>query len=528
MARNLYRLYLYAVFIALFVFAVSATSLLLGTLFAFTPLRGIYASIPTQSDVVQSLVFAVVSWVISGALGGLHYWLIRRDIQQDPAAATSAIRSFFLNITEASGVLLAALLIGFFVLNNWSYNTPSDASGALGTALATLMMVLALELERRRTSVQKGAALVFQRLHFFGTQLILLSYLSAAFLSNIRPLVDTIFFQGQGNLAQCTNQASYCIRYNALSLVLTVIWFIICWLAYSLITRTDTSRNTRMVMHGLSLALGIGYILYGLRTAFELALLPAFGISVQLQNVVGYGANYDFFSPLLLGLLVGGIYHVLLRDMSLRNLISKQARLLIEWATAGVLLAGAFWWGIGYGLYSLLQTVSPTSNIPVSHDWATTIALVIVGLGYIPLDIYLSRRYKQDPANATGPRRGFVLILLGGGILALAIGGSIALYTWGTALLGSPISNWPNLAQRGLAGAIVGASLIGIYLRATLREHLISRSSQEASPPEPAPTSAVPSSIENVVDELLAGRINRDEAVKLLHALQTPPAHLPV
>lgn len=524
MTRNLYRLYLYTVFIALFIFAVTATSRLLSTLFALTALRGDYAPVPTQSEVVQSLVFAIVGWIISGALGGLHYWLIRRDMRQDPAAATSAIRAFFLNLTIGFALLFSVVLIGFFVLESWARNSSSGISGSLGAALATLIMVVVLELERRRTSVQAGVAMVFQRLHFFGVQLVLLSYLAIAFLNDLRPLIDGIFFQGQGNQALCTDPGYTCQSHNPIGLGLTILWFTLWWLAYSLITRNDSSRNTRIVLHGVSLAFGISYILYGLDRVLELAFRPLFGVSVRLEDVLAFNAHYDFFSPLLLGIVVTLVYHLLLTDLSRRNLMSLSVRRLSEWTIAGILLAGAFWWGIGYGLYSLFQTISPTSGGSVNQVWATTLALLITGLSYIPLDLYLLRRYRQDPADAMGPRRGFVLSLLGGGILALAIGGSVALYTWGTALLGSPTANWSETAQQGLAATLVGAAIIGIYLWATLREHLITRGTQHG--PSPAPAPAAPASIESILDDLLAGRISRDEAARLLHALQTSTALL--
>ena len=190
MARNLYRLYLYIIFIALVIFAVSVTTQLLGTLFEFTALRGSYSTPPSKDALVQSLVFALIGWLISGTLGGLHYWLIRRDQKQDQAAGGSAIRSFFLNMTEAVGMLIVASTIGFTVIASWANGYSNDIAYALGTALPTLLMVIGLELERRRFPARKGAALVFQRLHFFGVQLILLFFLTSALISNFRPLLD--------------------------------------------------------------------------------------------------------------------------------------------------------------------------------------------------------------------------------------------------------------------------------------------------------------------------------------------------
>ena len=94
MARNLYRIYLYIVFIAMLIFAAIGLGMLLQTLFSLTPLRGAYGTIPTNASIVQVTVFFVVSWIIAAFFGILHYWLIRRDMQNDPAAGRSAIRSF--------------------------------------------------------------------------------------------------------------------------------------------------------------------------------------------------------------------------------------------------------------------------------------------------------------------------------------------------------------------------------------------------------------------------------------------------
>ena len=86
MARNLYRFYLYAVFLAMLIFAAVATGMLLQPLLSLTPLRGTYGGVAAGATLVQAAVFAGVSWLIAGVLGGLHYWLIRRDMRSDPAA----------------------------------------------------------------------------------------------------------------------------------------------------------------------------------------------------------------------------------------------------------------------------------------------------------------------------------------------------------------------------------------------------------------------------------------------------------
>ena len=100
MVRNLYRGYLYAVCIALLIAATTTTSISLGLLLMSTPLRGPYDSPPGRSQLVQASVAFVTVWIVTLLLGGLHYWLIRRDMREDPAAGGGTVRSLFLNITQ--------------------------------------------------------------------------------------------------------------------------------------------------------------------------------------------------------------------------------------------------------------------------------------------------------------------------------------------------------------------------------------------------------------------------------------------
>jgi hypothetical protein len=141
------------------------------------------------------------------------------------------------------------------------------------------------------------------------------------------------------------------------------------------------------------------------------------------------------------------------------------------------------------------------------------------------------------------------LALLGGGILASVIGGVTALYLWVTALFGSPVDNWQQTVHVGLAAFIVGVVLVGIYLWSALKEGYWSRSNKQsalldvlpldtstsdASSPDVLPSDAPPSdvasstlsqlsaqpeTVEDTLDELLAGKIARDEAAARIRVL---------
>jgi len=539
MLRNLYRFYLYTVYIALLVFVAVITGRLLNALLSLTPLHGSYGHVASQAEVVQALVFAVVTWLIAGVLGGLHYWLIHRDMRSNPSAGTSAIRSFFLNVTEAVAIAIAAPLIGFSVLSSLGFYSGTDAASPLSYALPALALFGLLEWERRRTEMQSRAALAFQRLHLYGVQIFLLSYVSFACFNVIKPLVDGVIFGGNVALEQCrsyTDIVSDCHNPNLLYLVASLLWFVALWIGYGWLVRDDQARLIRLILHGASFAYGVGFLLSGIFFAAQLLILPLFNTPAALVDIVGSGARYDFLSPLLLGVLVVVVYYRWLKRAAWKGMIDEDVLILTEVAIADVLAAASFWWGCGNLLYNLFQTLTPVPNAPDAKSWAAALAFVVAGLGYIPLDLSLLRRNAREAATAGGPRRGTVLALLGGGILALAIGGATALYAWMTALLGSAIENWQIVVHTGLATFIVGLFLVGIYLWFARREHLLGlRHKQQTttaiSPADetthdvPASSTEVvaPTTIEGVLDELLAGKITRDEAAERIRALSNVP-----
>ncbi len=517
MAHNLYRFYLYTVFIVLVIFAAVALGQLLSTLLLLVPfLRSSYENAPNSASITQSLVFALVSWAIAGLLGGLHYWLIRRDMSNDPAAGGSAIRSFFLNITEAIGIAIAVPFVGFSVLEQLAYNGQYGLVGILSFTLPTLFVVVLLEVERRRTQVTTGSALAFQRLHVYSVQLLFLIVLAFAWERNVNSVIDALFFGGRG-LHQYCGSPTNCQNGNIGFVLLTLLWFVVFWLAYGWLTRTDTSKLLRFILHFASVAVGVGVLLTGLYRGVLLLLLPSFKISFELKDVTGPNAQYDFAPFLLLGMLVIVIYHLLLTEAAKCGLIERGEVLATETSIATILSSLLFWSGIAFLLYSGLRAFHGAS--PESPIWEANIAAIIVGLVYIPLDVLLWRRNAAEPKVYAGARRGFVLAVLGVGILACAIGGAVALYAWATSLFGSPISNSVQVADAGLAAFIVGGIVTALYLMIAIREQLFHGFTKRNTPVVPA--SIVQSeTIESVLDELLAGRIKRDEAAHRIRELE--------
>lgn len=124
-----------------------------------------------------------------------------------------------------------------------------------------------------------------------------------------------------------------------------------------------------------------------------------------------------------------------------------------------------------------------------------------------------------------------------------------------TALFSSPVYNWLQTAHAGLAAFIVGVLLVGIYLWSALKEGYWGRSGKQSIPSSDAllsdtspsdlvvsdvssvgalpldvatsdatsstlaPSSAQLVTIEDTLDELLVGKIARDEASARMRVL---------
>jgi hypothetical protein len=525
MAQHLYRFYLYIVFIALLIYTAVAIGLLLNTLLLLTSLRQTYETAPSAAGVLQSITFTLVSLLIAGALAGLHYWLIRRDIRTNKEAGNSAIRALLLNLTEAVGIAIAVPVFGYGFLYPLSTSSSEGLASAIAMTLPTLLLVGLLELERRRTQVVDGIALMFQRLHFYVMQLFFLAFFAGTFLYSLTLLLDGLFFTESGQIAKeiCGPDTGNCSNYHPLFLTLNLLWFLAFWVLYGWATRNDKSAILRLIVQYVSVASGFGLLLYAIFQIGQILFLDVFHLAPAIRDIFGPYASNNFLAPLLLSIIVIAISDYWLHRATQVGLIKPKGLLFIEYAFLAILAGVVFWWGCGNSLYHLMESLF--SGVAFDgRAWAIALAQIIAGIGYIPLDFFLWRRNNQGVEGASSPRRGLVLALLGGGILSFAIGAAVALYAWITALFGSPIANWQQTAHAGLAAFLVGAILVAIYLQAARREHLFVATAKQTQEPPPAWVPEQPVTIEQILDELLAGKITRDEAVTRIHGIAAEPA----
>jgi len=545
MLRGLYRFYLYAVFIAMLLFATTGVIQLLTVLFQIV-FKDPYNT-SSSASLVQALVYGIVSLITAVLFGGLHYWLIRRDMRNDSMAGNSAVRAFFLNAVELISLPLA-VGSGTSTISAIGQHNAGGLSSSAAFTITFLGLWLLLEWERRRVPASSGTALVYQRLHLYGTQLILLFILTFSWLQSIGQLVDKVFFAGAGALAACAGGTG-CQGTDlaaVLANVVSILWVVLFWTGYGWLSRNDTASMLRRVFHFIGFGFGVIAGLVGIYRGVTLFFfLAIFKESLPAHSISGAFAEYDVISPLSLGILVVGTYVIWLRNAVMKHPEERVSVFLTALAIAAAVSGAAFWSGCGLILLNILEHVFPSTTPVTPENWATAIALVIAGIAYIPLGLLLRIRSKR--VSFLVPLRGFTFALFGGGILAAAIGGATALYAYGTAILGSGLDNWVYVAQTGSAAFAIGVLIVGIYLWTSIREGFfggsIKQQGAEVKPqlgevPVATPvlaqtngatgpsaketqvmqagqvtTVAITQTVGEIVDELLAGKIGRDEAV---------------
>jgi hypothetical protein len=513
MVRALARAYYYVVFLALLVFAASGLGVLLAVLLRLTPLRG-GETAPTGRDVTQAVIYAVVAWLIAGALGGLHYWLIRRDIETEPAAGRGPLRSFFLNFGEAAAVLNAVPAAAFAVESIGGF----FSTGLLAYALAALAVAAVLEWERRRTPVDPGAALTFQRLHVYGVQLVLL-FLAADFWMTALNSTFAGILRSAALLPACDAQVypnPGCFgRLPAASWAAGLL-VALAWGAYYVLARNDSRSTLRAIGQMLGFAFGIIVAAFGVYGALRALWLVVLRSSLTWADFADAGS----VGALLFGLFAAAVYAWWLRSERDNSVLGADEVDLSLLAVVAGVLAAPLWWGVGNLLYQALESLSPTT--PDAAAWAHCLALLLTGVASVPLMWYLWRRTAQTDLRT--PLRALLFVTLGAGIVAVAIGGATALYTLVTALLQVAVDNWPEVMRTAVSALLVGAVVAGLAFWLGRRDGLLTlpalRPMASPAPADHEATHAVSAQAEAevraIVDDLLAGTLTREEAIARL------------
>ena len=504
--RSLARIYYYIIFIAMLVLAAVGIGFVLNTLLSLTPLRGDQLP-PDSATITRSILFAGVAWLIAGILGGVHYWLIRRDLETDPIAGPGGIRSFFLNAAQFVAIWVGVATVASGIVN---VGRPySSAVPFLSVGIAALFIAGIVQLERLRTTPASGAPRVFEGLHIYGFLTILIFYAgyywTNALSETLRRILDPASI--------CTPTESVSCSFGPVNLGgdwVAVLWVSAAVAAYWLLARPLALSALRQAFQLIGYGISLIYFLTGLFFLLYLGMRSALGDPFQSRELV----DAYVLPAALFGLLASALYALWLRYERSGSRMGAETTDHSILALSAFEAAVPFWFGVGFIVWRLLEIVS---GLPVEKlDWAGPIAAVVAGVAYIPVSLYL--RVLTARTDAIGPRRAFVLALLAGGIIAGAIGAATALFAYGSRLLGAPISNWQDVTRVGVAIFLVGLAIAGIYFWSARSENLLQSRPSPAPTPgaEGAPQPAL--SIEQILDEFAAGRLSRDEAASLIRA----------
>jgi hypothetical protein len=532
MTRTLYRIYLYLVLTSLLSFAAGATATFLGTTLRAAGLDG--SNAPSPAETTQATARAIVSWVVVLIFGGLHYWLIRRDIAADAKAASGTVRSLFLNWSELQAAVVTAVA-GAIALSNLGRQN-QGASSALGFALAFGALFAFYEFERRRAQPAPGAAIILQRLHVYGAQLILLFIATAFVIPAVQQTAMRmlIAFGAVADPCQPAVQANGGCNFDTGqylgNLWLAALWAVAAWIFYRALAPRDVASRLRVFFSLAGLAYAVILAVIGVQRGAEVLLRQILGAPDQSYPYYdAASAAYNtlsnrvsFAAPLLFGVVAAAVYlRWLARDARAGDTLNVAATRQAILAVAAALTAIAFWVACALLLDDMIERTVSDGGRPELGTWAMHGGLLVAGLAYIPLALYLRQLAAKSKIHT--PRRAFVFALLALGTLAGVISLILLLYTLVSQALGSPLNGWESQARQAAANVVVAALVVVLYASLARIEGWFGQSA--AAPAVPAPPSQPLDPVDAILAELLAGKLTREQAASQIRALYGPAAN---
>src|SRR5260221_11332611 len=104
------------------------------------------------------------------------------------------------------------------------------------------------------------------------------------------------------------------------------------------------------------------------------------------------------------------------------GLMGANALGLTVQAVTSIVLAVPFWVGVGLVLDILVEGLAQPGQPSHPEAWASTLALALTGVAYIPFSLRLSQRTRTSDSTITTPRKGLVLRLPALGTITFATG----------------------------------------------------------------------------------------------------------
>jgi hypothetical protein len=559
MVHTFKRIYLYTAASFALLFTAVVTTNVLADLFRLAGLGPHYPPdvfgeplVPSAATLERDALFFAITFVVIGlGFGGLHYWLIRRDAHADPGALGGATRHVFVNGLMAVSALIvvpnALTVLGDLGRSDVYY---SDTAGSLAWAVVFALVFLYVEWERRRAQPVGRASTLIRKIQENGLQGILLIIASITIYLAITEVVRYVLVQVGTLTVDCTFSEPASVRVSIcpapvlLGPALQSVFALAAWGLYVWLGFWDQRSILRWVLRFVIFGYGIGWVLVGVQALVQTVIGDALGVSGAWQNAQVEGL--PFIGELATGMLVALPYFLWIRRVSAASPESRQASNQGLLAVPAGLSAGLFLAGLAIVLAGLLEQVIPGGSPPSAESWASSLGLLVAGLGYVPLWVVLRRISDPAQPGPVLPRRVYVLVLLAGTAIA-AVGFAVtAIYQFLAVSLGISSGGY-LLARQALVVTLV-TGVTALYhlwqLRADLRAlHARQAAAQPAPAPAPAPlaeegTAPAPSpagvapeaptlpspngvseTLESILNQVAAGSLEPDAAAARIRSL---------
>ncbi len=403
---------------------------------------------------------------------------------------------------------------------------------SLAWAVMFALVFLYVEWERRKVQPVGRAATLMRQIHENVLQGLLLIIASPFVFYALTETVQYVLVQSGALLVDCNSPSRFnlCETPVVLGPALAALFAIASWGLYVWLGLWDQQSVLRWIVRFVMYAYGVGWLLVGLVVLVQTLVESALGVPDTWQSAQRDGL--PFVGELVTGALIAVPYFFWIRRVSSglpKVAQSSQQGLL---AVPAGLSAGPFLAGLAQLLSGLLEQLLPGGS-PLSREgWAMGWALLVAGLGYLPL--WLGLRRASDPAlgGPVVPRRVYVLVLLAGTAIA-AVGLVVtALYQFLAEALGIG-SGDTLLARQALVAALVTgvtalyhlwrlrADLRGLHARQAAALPALPAVAEEVQAPEvpvaPSPNGA--ETLESILNQVATGTLEPAAAASRIRAL---------
>lgn len=511
---------------------------------------GLATSPPDPQELTRSLVFLLVDLIVVVPVGGLHWFLLRRDLRQDPGASGGIIRTLFLTLLTLGFGLTVIFALESTVINlgaplalQMSVALPLAATLAWGVALALVLLEWRSSGPPREDA--RIVATVFGLIGFWVLIIAAIIAVGQAIQSYLQALIFPLsqctgfeFVSNPSGVLPCSYQAPP----PALGATLAALVALGGLAVFFLWTRRDQNPVLRLVSTVIVVTIAtitvVIFSVLGTRFVLDLAsghvgtIFPQSLLSAappQTTDNQPFIQSYPFLGPLLAGL---GVLAYYLPQQWGRPLpegsISRQAAI----TTLAVPLSFIFFIGGSILLGNAFLVMG--GRTVTTDDWNTALMFLIPGLAWLGLWPALAAMSHPAGEGPTAPRRVYVLILLAVTLSAAVISLATALFVVLTGVLGTPVDSTGDTALHAFGVTLATGAGAGYYVFVLLRDGRLLRRRRAAVPapaapaPLPAPGTTAPSPasgaseapppppLEAILAQLTQGQLTVDQAAAIL------------